>query len=252
MTTQNLIKGIMILVAVIGFGLTGCKKEKIENIASLQQLATDETDIQNGAEDVLNDANDVLSRGQTKELSSLPCGATIDSLIVNDTITYTLTFNGLNCNGNRYRTGQVKITRNVNDHWSTAGTTIRVEFINYRITRVLRNRTETLNGRKIRYQRQRRPGQEPGERCYYCCSQGNGYDAGHFRQQYYENMEHCQAKNIHRNTRTIDTDNRRSWQCQRVQQSVGMGDQQEWRRVLCTDCTVGSPQAGMRLGPCGR
>lgn len=148
MTTQNLIKGIMILVAVIGFGLTGCKKEKIENIASLQQLATDETDIQNGAEDVLNDANDVLSRGQTKELSSLPCGATIDSLIVNDTITYTLTFNGLNCNGNRYRTGQVKITRNVNDHWSTAGTTIRVEFINYRITRVLRNRTETLNGVK--------------------------------------------------------------------------------------------------------
>jgi len=149
MKTKRMIKTVLILVIALGISFTGCRKDKSnDNTQSLQQLANDETDIQTASDDLLNDANDVLSGGQAKSLNAIPCGATMDSLIVNDTITYTLTFNGLNCNGRKYRTGQVKITKNINDHWSTAGTTVRVQLINLRITRVLRNRSVTLNGIK--------------------------------------------------------------------------------------------------------
>ena len=149
MKTKRLIKAVLILITITGISFTGCKKDKGNyNTQSLQQLANDETDIQTSSDDLLNDANDVLSAGQTKSLNALPCGATMDSLIFNDTITYTLTFDGLNCNGRKYRTGQVKIMKNINDHWSHAGTTVRVEFINLRVTRVLRNRSVTLNGNK--------------------------------------------------------------------------------------------------------
>ena len=79
MKTKNLIKVALILVTVAGISFTSCKKDKSnDNTKSMQQLATDENDIQTASDDAINDANDILSKSPAKSLDLLPCGATVD------------------------------------------------------------------------------------------------------------------------------------------------------------------------------
>ncbi len=154
MKTKNLIRFSVILFAVLSMVITGCKKDKNKDNSvdstSLQQLVSDETALNNADNDAMNDANDVISKNGQKEMDWAPCNATLDSsAVVNDTMTYYITYNGLNCNGNRIRTGQIEVRKNVNDHWSTAGTKVYVTLVNLRVTKVSNNKAMTLNGQKI-------------------------------------------------------------------------------------------------------
>ncbi len=152
MKTRNLIRLTALLIAIIGLSVTGCKKDKntsSADTASLQQLANDENQVQNASDEVMNDVNGWLSGGQLKSTAILPCHATIDSTsTINDTITYYITYNGLNCSGTRYRTGQVEIKKSVGTHWYQAGATVMVRHINFTITKVSNQKTITLNGTK--------------------------------------------------------------------------------------------------------
>ena len=152
MKTRNLIRLMALLIVVIGFSVTGCKKDKTDNSSvdptSLQQLANDENQVQNASDEAMNDVNLLLSAGTLKSTENLPCHATIDSTIINDTITKRITYNGLNCNGTRYRTGQVEIKKRVGTHWFQAGATVTVKHINFTITKVSNQKTITLNGTK--------------------------------------------------------------------------------------------------------
>ena len=152
MKTRHLIRLMALLIVVIGFSVTGCKKDKTDNSSvdptSLQQLANDENQVQNASDEAMNDVNLLLSAGTLKSTENLPCHATIDSTIINDTITKRITYNGLNCNGTRYRTGQVEIKKRVGTHWFQAGATVTVKHINFTITKVSNQKTITLNGTK--------------------------------------------------------------------------------------------------------
>jgi len=153
MKKTSLIKFFIILFAVIGFIFTSCKKDKtneeVTDTTSLQQLSKDETDIQSASDEGMNDANDVMAHGSTKSLNWLPCHATVDSAsIVDDTITYTITYNGLNCIGNRSRTGTIKVKRNINTPWYQAGCKVYAQFINFKITKVS-GKSITINGTKL-------------------------------------------------------------------------------------------------------
>jgi len=143
----------LIAIAIIGLLTTSCNKdeknEKIPDASSMQQLAQDEVTIESYSNEALDDANEVLSKNSFKTTSSLPCNSSIDSLITGDTMTYTLTFNGLNCSGNKLKTGQLIFKRKLSAPWSQAGTAVSMQFLNFKVTKVSTQKWIMLNGTKI-------------------------------------------------------------------------------------------------------
>jgi len=115
----------------------------------MRQLAKDEMVVQNATDEILSDLNDYLSGNTDKQINSLPCNATIDSSnIVNDTITYTVTFNGLNCAGTRLRQGTALVKKHINTHWSDVNATVMLTLVNLKVTKVSTGNWVILNGTK--------------------------------------------------------------------------------------------------------
>lgn len=154
MKTKKFFSIALMLIAVLGLTLSGCKKDKTEDpvadSSSLQQLSNDETNLDAVTDETLNDVEAILSQPGLKSTEALPCNATIDSTaVINDTITIYITYNGLNCSGTRYRTGQVEIRRPYGVPWFVQGTTVRIKHINFTITRVSTGKSITLNSVKF-------------------------------------------------------------------------------------------------------
>jgi hypothetical protein len=154
MKTKNMFRLTFLALAVIGLSLTSCKKDKDTETypasASLQQLSGDEESVESAMDESMNDVNNFLSYGNLKATNQLPCNATIDSTaVVNDTNIIYITYNGLNCSGTRYRTGQVEIRKAVGSHWYMPGATVKIRHINFTITKVVTQKTITLNSVKV-------------------------------------------------------------------------------------------------------
>jgi hypothetical protein len=114
----------------------------------MTQLSKDENDMQSASDDATQDANDVLSGGTAKSIEWIPCGATIDSTVIaNDTITYKITYNGTTCHG-KIRLGAIEVKKQVGAHWRDAGATVRIKFIDLKITKVSTGRSITISGTK--------------------------------------------------------------------------------------------------------
>ncbi len=154
MKTNNLSRFTFLLFLVIGLSLAGCKKDKntdpSDDSSSLQQLSKDEESVEAASDESMNDVNFFLANGNLKSTNLLPCNATVDSTaVVNDTITIYITYDGLNCSGTRFRTGQVQIRKHVGTQWYQAGATVMIRHINFTITKVSTQKSITLNGVKI-------------------------------------------------------------------------------------------------------
>lgn len=149
-------KFLAIVFSILAFGsfiLVGCSKDKQEDpttdTSSLQQLSKDENTLQNATDEAMNDVNQVLSGLTLKSTAMLPCNATLDSTnVVNDTITYFITYNGNNCNNTRLRIGKVEVKKKVGTHWHDEGATVIVTYINFQITKISTGKSLTLNGTK--------------------------------------------------------------------------------------------------------
>ncbi len=142
---------LIFLIALSVTILNACKKEKIEqpDPASMRQLAKDEIVVEDAMNEVLSDVNDYLSGNSSKQINALPCNATIDSSsIVNDTITYTVTFNGLNCAGTRHRQGTALVKKHINTHWYDVDATVIVTYVSLKVTKVSTGNWVILNGTK--------------------------------------------------------------------------------------------------------
>ncbi|HNY01755.1 MAG TPA: hypothetical protein PKG48_04170 [Bacteroidales bacterium] len=153
MKTANLFRLAFFAIALAGLTLSGCKKDKTGNPAddssSLQQLATDEDSFDRTVDESMNDIDQFLNQGNLKETNQLPCNATIDSTIVaNDSVTIFITYNGLNCAQNLFRTGHVVIRHQVGQHWYEQGATVRIRHINFTVTRVATGKTTVINSIK--------------------------------------------------------------------------------------------------------
>ena len=154
MKTTSLLRLGLLLTAVLTFSLTGCKKDEPAppdtNSASVQQLSMDDNAIQMANDEALADVNGVLyggGGGGLKETNFLPCNATVDSAnVINDTITYYITYNGLNCPETVIRTGKVEIRKAVGTHWWMPGATVKVTYLNLKSTRVSDGKFIILNG----------------------------------------------------------------------------------------------------------
>ena len=155
MKTVKILRLSLVLAALVFSGLTSCKKDKTSNpgdsnTTSIQNLAIDENQANNSSDEALADINTVLAANSGLiPAGGLPCNATIDSMaIAKDTMTYYVTYNGLNCAGNLNRTGQIEISKHVGTKWWQPGATVTYKYINFRVTHVNTQKSMTLNGRK--------------------------------------------------------------------------------------------------------
>jgi hypothetical protein len=155
MKSMKLIQLSFMFIALLGFSLTGCKKDNLNqgdsDNTSMLQLTTDEINVENAMDDASKDAEAVMSYGggSVKSTAGLPCNATIDSTsVINDSITLFITYDGLNCNGTRNRTGKIEIKKAVGTHWGQAGAKVIFKFIDFTVTRVSTGKSLTFNGVK--------------------------------------------------------------------------------------------------------
>jgi len=144
---------MMFVAAVI---LTGCKKEDTivdppanNGSTSVQQISEDDNRLQRIDDDINLDIEMMMSTSTLKSTDWLPCNAILDStVILNDTITYYITYNGLNCPGNHDRHGKMEIRHRVGEHWFNIGATVFVKIINLQITNIHNQKTVVINGVK--------------------------------------------------------------------------------------------------------
>ncbi len=155
MKTIQKISYAVILLAILGIIVTGCSKKKDDTgptptgTSNLQQLAKDDNNVENAYNEVTNDANAILSGGSGLKSTAVlfPCGVSVDSSqILNDSVTYYLTYNGLNCPGNLYRTGNVEIKRKLGEYWVMPGATVTIKLINFKVTHIASGISITYNG----------------------------------------------------------------------------------------------------------
>ncbi len=155
MKTSHLFKLSMILVAAYALTFAGCKKDPIDPVpdpngsTSVQQISQDDNHLQKISDDINLDVEIMMTGGTLKSTNWLPCNATIDSTnVVNDTITYYITYDGLNCPQTLYRTGKVEVSKHVGTQWYMPNATVMIKIVNLQVTHVNNNKTIVINGVK--------------------------------------------------------------------------------------------------------
>jgi hypothetical protein len=154
MKTKITIAIIAFLCIILIISMTGCKKSKSttstnSDNTSQEQLTTDANNVRGASFGAMFDVNSILSQVTDKSTGSLPCNIVLDSSTVSsDTITYTITFNGPNCEGTSSRSGQVLIKKNITKPWKDAGSTVIVTYRNFKVIWTFTTDTIILNGQE--------------------------------------------------------------------------------------------------------
>lgn len=153
MKTKSFLTYATVLAFLGAVTFAGCSKDNEEsvqvNTSSIEKLANDENNVEDMTDDALNDATNIMGGNHLKSAGQFPCNATVDSAVIsNDTLAVYITYNGENCRGNKFITGQVITKRKVGEFWGMAGTTVSVEFVNYSVTKIATNKTVVLNGKE--------------------------------------------------------------------------------------------------------
>lgn len=158
---KNLLFSVLVLTAfTLTLGLTGCKKRKAFKNED-GQASEDSRTAQSENDAAVSDINNVvgeqaLLHGRTSNASNgqtiagilgTPCGLTLDTNGLY-TGTIKLNYNGTTCS-NRTRTGSIKLTivdYSTGKRWKNAGCVMKVEYLNYKITRASDGKSVELNG----------------------------------------------------------------------------------------------------------
>lgn len=138
--------------AVIMF--SSCKKTSdtvSDNTTDLAIHSDDESRMSLETDAVANDANTVIDgnssfNGRVDGTLGIICDAAATSDSANGQRRITITYNGVNCNGTRTRTGTVVISMPLSVHWKDAGAVLTVNVQNLKITRVVDGKSITING----------------------------------------------------------------------------------------------------------
>ena len=146
-------KNVLSLLALsLLVGFAACKKDASPNNST--EMAThsdDQSRVESETDAAANDADLVIESsaaitGRYQGTQGVICDATVDVNLASDPRTITITYDGTNCLGNRTRTGKVIISAAQNVQWKNAGAAVTVTFQNLKITRVIDNKSITLNG----------------------------------------------------------------------------------------------------------
>lgn len=147
---------------------TACKKDNTsdtENMTESQVQSEDQSMVAGETDDVATDASTMaenvvavsgFSAGNSGTTSWVngpffpnPCNATITYDTLGANRTFTITYNGLNCNGTRTRTGVVTVSIPVGVKWKNAGAQLTIAYSNLKITRLSDGKSITINGSKV-------------------------------------------------------------------------------------------------------
>ncbi len=82
----------------------------------------------------------------TNDLNNIICDASVAIDTLSSPRKITITYNGNNCLGTRTRTGVVVISMEPATRWKNAGAVLNVTFQNLKITRLIDNKSITING----------------------------------------------------------------------------------------------------------
>lgn len=150
------LKFSILALLIIGFMISGCKKDESEQLlndqqqtdtTSMEELSYDEDLFVRASDDILEDIGKFLTAEKDRETQQLPCGSTLDSTIyVNDTMYYYLDFDGLNCNHTLYRRGKAIVRTDMSAIWPQANATVHVELTNFKVTRLATGRWLIFDG----------------------------------------------------------------------------------------------------------
>lgn len=165
--TKNMkVKSVLYGVTAIGFAgmliFSSCKKkeDKTEQPATPEvstpstESGADNRDAQSENDAALSDINDVVGNSRmagkgtdvsgTQGVTGDICGLSIDSVNISaGSITFNYT--GVSCN-NRTRTGAIKVSLYSGTKWKNAGTILKIDYINYKVTRTSDKKSITFNG----------------------------------------------------------------------------------------------------------
>jgi hypothetical protein len=134
---------------------TACKKETSpaddSNATEVSVQSDDQARFSTEIEAVANDADLALESssnfaGRMNGVQTIICDATLVFDTVSNPRTITITYSGVNCWGSRTRTGVVVLSMAQGVHWKNAGATLTVNYQNLKITRVIDNKSITING----------------------------------------------------------------------------------------------------------
>lgn len=133
--------------------------------AEVQTQSNDVTQVSNEMDAATDDVNNSLNSsttfsgaasynggvvtdggGGSLDLDLGICDATVTVDTANGLRQIVITYNGTNCRGNRTRTGVVVVSIPVGTHWRDKGAVVTVDIENLKITRLIDNKTITLNG----------------------------------------------------------------------------------------------------------
>lgn len=157
MKTKKILLGLSVIVLSSLILFTGCKKRAAFKKED-GQSSIDNRNAQSETDNIISDINNVVgnesklngrvaSPSSTNGVLAAICGLVVDTNGVS-TGTIKLNFNGTTCN-NRTRTGSIKLT--IIDHaagkrWKQAGCVMKVDYMDYKITRASDGKFVTLNG----------------------------------------------------------------------------------------------------------
>ncbi len=142
----------------LGLMLAACAKKKDstsssptpDNTSQQSTTAGDQSNVSAESDQALNDAQVVISGSPNNARVNVQAqpqpiyNAMVDSL--NPVLgKFTITYNGLNANGTRSRTGKVTVQR-THGKWSVNGSVLTITFTNYIVTKVSTGKSITLNG----------------------------------------------------------------------------------------------------------
>lgn len=157
MNTKKFLLGLSALLLLSGLVFTSCKKKKAFKNEDGQASADTRT-AQGENDAAVSDINDVMSNqplmhGRTNGTSATNgimgniCGLSVDTNGAYQG-TVLLNYNGTTCN-NRTRTGSIRVTiqnYNTGVRWKTAGCVVKVDYLNYKITRASDGKSVQFDG----------------------------------------------------------------------------------------------------------
>jgi hypothetical protein len=132
--------------------VTACKKDEPEEVitdsAPVQQLSTDDKNVEDNIDEVIIDVGLILNSNLNLKNAGMPCNASLDTVIsANDSLYYHLRYNGLNCIQNKHREGLIIMKMKEGSQWHIAGEKMNLEFHDYEITNVYNGRQLLINGK---------------------------------------------------------------------------------------------------------
>ena len=146
----------VLLVSVI---FVGCKKSDTSTTSddsALTQHSDDQNSFSQTTDDIVSDGNNAIDNfnafegrpGSVDNTTILPVPCNADLLLdsVNGLRRLRINYHGLNCVGNRTRTGVVQFTMPLAQHWKDAGAVLTINIQSLVITRVSDGKSITVNG----------------------------------------------------------------------------------------------------------